>query len=460
MIEAKAFQNRVLMRNGKMGEDACEIMAAAIQAVEPYQCICDFLSASSEKMRVGQQSVGIKRYQRVFLIGFGKAAVPMAKAVIDIFGTRLTQASVITKDRSFLSEDGYQGVLRVHLGGHPVPNEDSINSTRSLLQSLPKLTHRDLVLVVVSGGGSALFTDPMNGISLDDLQKMTETLLKCGADIHEINTLRKHLDRVKGGQLALQLQPADIHTFILSDVIGDSLGMIASGPTITDSTSYGDALAIIKKYHIRGEIPRSILERFEDGASDKIPETLKIGDIPSGKLTNHLVGSNSKALLAAKEKAKSLGYETKVMSSELTGLTEIVAGFIEGIIQKELSVKKSGGQPICLLFGGEPTVKVTGNGKGGRNQDLVLRLVQRLAEIEGVLFISLATDGEDGPTDAAGAASDVLVHREGTVVKGLDVITDINTNNAYRYLDETGALIRTGSTGTNVNDLVLILIRA
>jgi len=460
VIEPKAFQNCVLKRNGKMGEDVCEIMAAAIQAVEPYQCIRDFLSASSEKMWVGQESVGIRKYQRVFLIGFGKAAVPMAKAIIDILGARLTQASVITKDRSFLSEDGYQGVLRVHLGGHPVPNEDSINSTRSVLQSLPKLTHRDLVLVVVSGGGSALFTDPMNGISLDDLQQMTEVLLRCGADIYEINTLRKHLDRVKGGQLVLQLQPADIHTFILSDVIGDSLGMIASGPTVPDSTSYGEALAILRKYHIRREIPRSILKHFEEGASGKIPETLKIGDIPSSKLNNHLVGSNSKALQAAKEKAEMLGYEAKVMSNKLTGLTETIAGYLERIIQKELTVINSGRQPICLLFGGETTVKVTGTGKGGRNQDLVLRLVPRLAEIEGVLFISLATDGEDGPTDAAGAASDALVYREGTVEKGLDVITDINTNNAYRYLDETGALIRTGSTGTNVNDLVLILIRA
>ncbi len=460
MIEAEAFQNRVLERNGKMGEDACEIMAAAIQAVEPYQCIRDFMTASSEKMRMGQISVDLKRYQRVFLIGFGKAAVPMAKAVIDIFGARLTQASVITKDRSFLSEDGYQGVLRVHLGGHPVPNEDSIKSTRAVLQSLPKLTNRDLVLAVVSGGGSALFTDPSDGISLDDLQQMTETLLKCGANIYEINTLRKHLDRVKGGRLVLKLQPADIYTFILSDVIGDSLDMIASGPTVPDSTTYSEALAIIRKYNIRGEIPQSILENFEDGASGKIPETLKVGDIPTGKLINNLVGSNSKALLAAKEKAKSLGYETKVLSNKLTGLTEMIAGDLEVIIQKELSAKEPGGQPICLLFGGEPTVIVTGNGKGGRNQDLVLRLVPRLAEIEGVLFISLATDGEDGPTDAAGAASDALVYREGTVVKDLDVLTDIITNNSYRYLDETGALIRTGSTGTNVNDLVLILIRA
>lgn len=458
MIASEAFQNRVFARNGGMGKDACDIMAAAIQAVDPYRCVNEQLSIEAGVMSVGGDEIRLDDFQRIFLIGFGKASVPMAKALIDALGSWLSSANVITKDDSFLAEDGYKGLLKIYIGEHPVPDDRSIESTRAVLESLPELTPNDLVLVVISGGGSALFTNPMPGITLDDIRSLTDSLLKCGADIYEINTLRKHLDRVKGGGLVSYLQPAMVQTFILSDVIGDSLEVIASGPTVPDSTSYSDALEIIDRYNLKGQVPKSIMTVLEGGMEGKFPETLKADDIQAERVRNHLVGSNLKAARAAKEKASSLGYNSLILSTQLTGLTKEIVDDLDEIIQRELSENKPAEMPACLIFGGETTVEVTGDGKGGRNQDLVLRMVPRLADREGVLFISLATDGEDGPTDAAGAASDALVFREGTVMRELDITTYITTSNSYQYLDETDALIRIGSTGTNVNDLVIILL--
>jgi len=458
IISADAFRNRVLDRSGKMGEDACKIMAAAIQAVDPYHCVRDHLIYEAGVLKIDRQIIHLDKYQRVFLIGFGKASVAMAKAVIDTLGSCLNAANVVTKDASFLSEKNYKDILKVHLGEHPIPGDGSIQSTRSIVASLPELTTQDLILVVISGGGSALFTDPDPGISLEAIRQMTDILLKCGADIYEINTLRKHLDQVKGGGLARRLQPATVQSLILSDVIGDSLEMISSGPTVPDSTTYRDALGVIDRYRLRNLVPKTILDTLEEGAEGLLPETLKAGVIQSEKLGNHLIGSNQKAAKAAMQKAQSLGYNSEILTTQMTGLTEDLAEDLQAIIASEFSEDEPVEKPACVILGGESTVKVVGSGKGGRNQDLVLRMVPRIAEMEGILFISLATDGEDGPTDAAGAASDSSVYREATLMKGLDVSTFIDTSNAYQYLDETDALIRIGSTGTNVNDLVFMLI--
>jgi len=451
------FRNRIIDRNGKMGKDACEIMAAAIQAVDPYHCIKENISLIKDELIIDHQMILVSDFKRVFIIGFGKASVPMAKALIDILEDHVISASVVTKDRSFLDENGYKQKLNVYLGDHPIPGRDSVVSTQAILDSLPTLTEEDLILIVISGGGSALFTFPMPEISLAALRKLNDILLKCGADINEINTLRKHLDLVKGGRLAQRLQPATIHSFILSDVIGDRLDMIASGPTVPDPTTFHDAMEVINCYRLRERVSKSIIDILEGGINGKYPETLKYGELPDGRMKNHLIGTNYKALQAARQKAESLGYHSRVVSANLSGLTRHVAEFMEGIIQTLVTYDEPVKKPACLLFGGEATVQVVDGGWGGRNQDLVLRMVPRLAGKKGILFISLATDGEDGPTDAAGAASDALILREGAAVMGLDVHTAIDTSNSYRYLNEKGALIKTGSTGTNVNDLMLIL---
>ena len=457
-LNPDSFANRVINRNGRMGADACQIMAAAINAVNPYQCVNDSVNYTGKTVKIGDEVLELSQFDRVIVLGFGKASVPMAKALIDILGEKISIARVITKSSQFLIDDGYQNKLNVYLGDHPVPSQKSIDATRLMLTGLTDLRESDLVFVVVSGGGSALFTDPYEGISLEALQELTTLLLRSGAGIHEINILRKHLDRVKGGRLAARLLPATICSLILSDVVGDPLDLIASGPTVPDTSTYQDALAILAKYHLETRIPDSINDVLQAGRDGKIDETVKPVALKGQRIINQLVGTNLKAASAAKERAETLGYHTRIVSTELRGLTEGVALSIEEEIHKVIAQTQPFNQPYCLIYGGETTVRVVGDGKGGRNQDLVLRMTPKIADLPGLLFISLATDGEDGPTDAAGAATDAHVFREGAGMLGLSIDTYIDTNNSYGYLNEVGGLIKIGSTGTNVNDLVIILI--
>lgn len=452
------FSNRVCDRNPELGSHASEILTHAIQAVDPYDCVYNQVHVDGDRLIVGNKAISLRKFERIFLIGFGKAAVPMALACIDRLDEKIHQAHVITKDPKFLIGHESQCKLTVHLGGHPIPDINSIQSTQAVLRSLPDLIERDLVLVVISGGGSALFTDPIPGVSLDDIQKMTQLLIHCGADIYEINTLRKHLDQVKGGRLAERLQPAQVESIILSDVIGDRLDMIASGPTVPDPTTFEDTVNILTKYHLEAETPVEILRYLEQGKAGDYQETLKPGQISQDKVDNHLVGTNYLAAQAALSHAKSLGYHSAIISTELTGRTVHVAEFLAGIVNTVVAFDQPVAKPACLIFGGEPTVNVTGEGLGGRNMDLALRMVPMLADKTGVLFVSLATDGEDGPTDAAGAAVDGDVFRDGKDHIGLNIASFIKNNDSYHYFDQVGGLIKTGATGTNVNDLVIILL--
>ena len=451
------FRNKIIERQGRLGQDACEIMTSAIKAVDPYSCVGRFLKIRDHTIVIGSNGISKKDFDRIFVIGLGKAAVPMGMAVIDILGDSIDHAAVITKNPSYERFNGYGDKLKVMIGGHPVPTEGSIKSTRSLIDSLPKMSSRDIVIVLISGGGSALFTSPLPGVTLDDFQDMTEILLRSGADIKEINTMRKHLDEVKGGRLALKLKPAQIHTLILSDVVGDRLDMIASGPTVTDPTSYRDALYVVEKYQIGDKLPHSIINHLEKGAKGEIPETLKQDLAKDIIVKNNLIGSNHQSLEAGLNRAKSLGYRSLILSTHLTGDTQEVASFIKGIINSEIVHGLPLKKPACLLFGGETTVEVTGSGSGGRNQDLALRMVEHIAGIHNFLFISLATDGEDGPTDAAGAAIDGLIFEGANEEDRLNLKNFIENNNSYEFLDQKGALFKIGSTGTNVNDIVLVM---
>ena len=451
------MNNVVFERNGRLGEDARKILVSAIKAVDPYACILDNVKQSNGKLSIGGQKLVLDQLDQIFVIGLGKSAVPMAKGIIDVLDTRLSSAVVITKDKKYLEANGYKNRLMVHLGGHPVPTSASIQGTEALLESLPPLKENDLVLVLISGGGSALFTQPVSDVTLDDMQALTQVLLKCGANINEINTLRKHLDQVKGGQLALRLQPAKVKTLILSDVIGDPLDMIASGPTVPDPTTFAEALRIIKKYNVKSLIPSSIWSYLSKGKDGREPETPKSGDISFEKVQNILIGTNIKALDAGRNCAQDLGYHSLIISSHLTGRTETVAEFLSGIIKTEIGTNQPMKSPWCLLFGGETTVNVQGQGLGGRNQDLVLRMVESLRKLEGILFVSFATDGDDGPTDAAGAVCDGLVFDEAEIDHQMNTKHYIAENDSYHFHQKIGSLIKTGSTGTNVNDLILIL---
>jgi len=456
-LTANVLKNVVFQRNKRMGSDACEILAHAIQAVDPYACVSKAFQYNGEQIFIGQKVIPTDQIDRIFLLGFGKAAVPMAKALVDQLGEEITQASVITKDPKFLREDGYQGRFTVFLGDHPIPSERSVESTRAILRTLPKLTINDLVLIVISGGGSALFTDPIEGVNLGDMQRLMQSLLSCGADIHEINTIRKHLDQVKGGRLAERLQPALVETFILSDVIGDQLDMIASGPTVPDPTTYQDSLNVIRHYDLQNEVPSSVIRVLNNGLEGLIPETLKPRQLSQARVSNHLVGTNFLAASAALKCSERLGYHSLLISTALTGLTKQAAEFLGGILHTQFIHDHPATKPACLIFGGETTVNVTGEGLGGRNMDLALRMVPKIAGKHGVLFVSLATDGEDGPTDAAGAVVDGLVLDEGKSRFGMCLDTYIQDNDSYHYFEKVGGLIKTCATGTNVNDIMIML---
>ena len=442
-----------------MGEDACHILAAALRAVDPYACVQKNINLNKGFIAVGEDTIPQDSFNRIVVIGFGKASVTMAKAAIDILGDKVTYAAVVAKSKGLLSAKGYGNILEVYAGGHPLPTTASIQATDAIISRLPELTSRDLVLVLISGGGSALFTKPISCISLEDLQAMTDVLLKCGASIHEINTLRKHLDEVKGGRLALILHPAQIHTLILSDVIGDRLDMIASGPTVPDPTSYADAIDVVKKYSLVDRLPESIICHLNEGKKGQHRETLKPEAMAKINVKNHLIATNFASAQAACSKAESLGYHSAILSTHLTGDTCCVSAFLKGVIDSEWIHDVPLKKPACLIFGGETTVEVLGDGLGGRNQDLALRMVEKISGKQGLLFIAFATDGEDGPTDAAGAVVDGFILKDSGNEKSLQLASHIKNNDAYPFFDKVGGLIKTGSTGTNVNDLVLILLR-
>ncbi|MBG0771682.1 MAG: DUF4147 domain-containing protein [Anaerolineaceae bacterium] len=457
-IGQNSFDNRVLRRSSSLGEDAKAIMAAALNAVDPYTCVQSHLSLNEKVLTINGERIFTEEIDRIFLIGIGKASVPMAMGVLDEMADLITKALVVTKDDKFLEMNGYQGKLEVFLAGHPVPTADSVDATQKVIDAIPQLTENDLGITLISGGGSALFTDPVEGISLTDLQTTTSLLLKSGADIQEINTIRKHLDGVKGGRLAARWAPAQNQTLILSDVIGDDLDMIASGPTVADPTTFEDAWKIIEKYRLTDATPQSVLIVLKDGMVGKIAETPKPAEFEQITVRNHLIGTNRLAALAAKEGAEELGYQAEVLTTTLTGTTDLVAESLAEVINERIAERLPDDKPNCLIFGGETTVNVTGTGKGGRNQDLVMRMVPFLAERDNVLFISLATDGDDGPTDAAGAVADGQVYQEGAETLGLKIEEYIANNDAYEYLKKTGCLMKTGATGTNVNDLIFIFI--
>lgn len=458
LISPELFKNAVLNRSGALGDVACQVMATAVSAVNAYQCVRDNVWVKGDRVQFGNSDVDLNKFHRVFLVGFGKASAQMAKALLDQLGDRIDLAKVITKDEIYLTEQGYSGKLQVLIGDHPVPGEQSLEASRALLDDLSSLDEHDLVLVVISGGGSSLFTFPVSGISLADVQAATQVLLRSGAEITEINTIRKHLDRVKGGQLARVLFPAEVHTLILSDVVGDRLDMIASGPTAPDPTTFSDALEIIQKYDLWNDLPKTIVSHLKNGRDGKIQETPKPGDRALVRIQNHLVGTNLIACQAAKRCAEELGYESEIVSSQLTGLTQNVAEVMKNMIRSVIELEEPIKPPCCIIFGGETTVEVKGEGLGGRNQDLALHMVRTMSEYPETLFISLATDGEDGPTDAAGAVVDSEVLKNGEQIQHVDLNEMIRNNDSYHYFQKTGGLIKIGPTGTNVNDLILLFI--
>ncbi len=441
------------MRAIELRKAAIEIFGAAVQAVDPAAAIHRHMKREGTRLTVGGEVLDLAAVRQIVVVGLGKAGASMAGAVEEILGERIQRGVVVTK----YGHVQPMKTIRLHEAGHPVPDEAGIAGAQAILDCVKGLGPEDLVLVLISGGGSALTPAPVEGISLAEKQALTKALLACGADIREMNMLRKHISRIKGGQLARAAQPAQVRTLILSDIVGDPLDAIASGPTVPDPTTYADALGILDKYRIRQEIPTGIRTHLEAGAAGKVSETPKPTDPLFARVKSLMVASNIQALEAAKAEAQRLGLRAMILSSFIEGETRDVARMHAALA---LEVRASGNPvapPVCFITGGETTVTLKGKGKGGRNQEFALAAALDIAGLRDVVVLSAGTDGTDGPTDAAGAIADGDT-LERAVAAGLKPRAALDGNDAYPFFARLSDLIITGPTRTNVMDVRLVLV--
>jgi hydroxypyruvate reductase len=441
------------MRATELRKAALEIFGAAVQAVDPAAAIHRHMKREGARLTIGGEVLDLAAVRQIVVIGLGKAGASMAVAVEEILGERIQRGVVVTK----YGHVQPMKIIRLHEAGHPVPDEAGIAGAQAILDCVKGLGPEDLVLVLISGGGSALTPAPVGGISLAEKQALTKALLACGADIREMNILRKHISRIKGGQLARAAQPAQVRTLILSDIVGDPLDAIASGPTVPDPTTYADALGILDKYRIRQEIPAEIRTHLEAGAAGKLSETPKPTDPLFARVKSLMVASNIQALEAAKAEAQRLGLRAMILSSFVEGETRDVARMHAALA---LEVRASGNPvtpPVCFITGGETTVTLKGKGKGGRNQEFALAAALDIAGLRDVVVLSAGTDGTDGPTDAAGAIADGDT-LERAVAAGLKPRAALDGNDAYPFFERLSDLIITGPTRTNVMDVRLVLV--
>jgi glycerate 2-kinase len=438
------------------GDVVKRILAAALEAVDPGAAVHRSLVRKGSLLIIGERHYRLDEIDRLKVIGFGKAAAVMGQAAAQIIGDRLLAGLLITKDgHAVPAEGGFDPRLEIIEAGHPVPDARSVAASQKLDAFLAASSPRDLILCLVSGGGSALLTAPAPELHLDDLQALTELLLACGASIFEINTLRKHLETLKGGGLARRVYPAALAVLVLSDVIGDPLDVIASGPTVPDPTTFGDALAVLERYQITARAPVRILQRLQQGENGALPDTPKPDDPLFSGVYHQIIGSNRQAAQAALHQTGQEGLDARLLTTFLQGEASQAGRFLASLGRQLAAGGGLVSRPGMLVAGGETTVTLTGDGLGGRNQELALGAVHDLAGLKDILLVSLATDGGDGPTDAAGA-----VVTGSTLARARSLAMDpddfLRRNNAYPFFKALGDLIQTGPTQTNVNDLAFL----
>jgi glycerate 2-kinase len=428
-------------------ETIARVLEAAVNNVDPYRLVDrNILLLNDTLCLEGKRYPGQKF---IILVAMGKASLAMTQAAVDKLGARISRGICICKTMPQLPPTWDN--IEIIQGAHPVPDERSLHAGQAIREMLSGLTEDDLLLVLVSGGSSALVVDPCEGIGLDDLQAMNRALLHCGATINEMNCVRKHAERLKGGGLVKLANPAKVAALLLSDVIGDDMSVIASGPTVADPTTFANALKIVNKYGITEQMPVSILTHLEKGSRGQATETLKPGNAANRNVTNTLIGSNHHAIQAAMEIAQQEGFDCRCVSEQMTGEASAAA---EWFLNQALDCGQME-RPAMYIAGGETTVTVRGNGKGGRNLQVALSVVGRMSNLQNAVFVTLATDGEDGPTDAAGAVVTPETKPKALAL-GLDPAVYLENNDAYTFFEKVDGLIKTGSTGTNVNDLTLL----
>jgi glycerate 2-kinase len=440
----------------RLRADAPRIWKAALRSVDPEVAVRSQVSRRGDRLRVGGHSYDLRNAGRVWVIAIGKAAAPMGRALERILGPRLAGGIAVTKYGHGLP------LVRLEVieAGHPVPDSKGVEASERIRRLVEtEIAPGDLVLAPMSGGGSALVVAPAAGVTLENKIACTELLLACGASIHEINAIRKHLSWLKGGGLALLLRRATAVSLMLSDVVGDDPATIASGPLAADPTTFADCLAALERYGILEKVPPAVRLRFEAGSRGEIAETPKPGALVFRRTQHVLVGSNAVACSAALREARRLRYRSLVITSRLEGDTAEAARFHCAIAAEIALRRRPLAAPACVLSGGETTVKLRGSGKGGRNQEFALRCVEELARIPApCLVCSIGTDGTDGPTDAAGALADSRTAARAREIGPQFLQSALDENDSYHFFARLGDLVVTGPTRTNVVDLHIVLV--
>ena len=423
------------------------IFAAAIRAVDPG----DAVLRQAERVRARYAAAGCRR---LLVLGFGKAAVPMGAAVEAALADLAPAGIVITKEG--FGQPGGLRRLAVREASHPVPDSRGVAATAEIIRLAGEADDRTLVLVLISGGGSALLVAPAAGLSLADKQATTSLLLRAGADIGELNAVRKHLSLVKGGRLAELLYPAPALSLVISDVPGDRLDVIASGPTVPDSTTFPDAMAVIEKFGLAGAVPPSVRDHLRRGVAGDLPETPTRMSRVFRSVEVEIVANLGMALHAARREAERIGFRTALLSEPTVGEAR-EAGRQLALRAQALKSAGLSDPPLCLISGGETTVTVRGAGRGGRNQELALAFARQIEGAAGITLLAAGTDGNDGPTDAAGAIVDGTTCLRGRRY-GSDPERALEENDSWTYFHRIGGLFITGPTGTNVMDLQIVLV--
>ncbi|MDM8520173.1 glycerate kinase [Anaerolineales bacterium HSG6] len=432
-------------------QTAWQIMRSALQAVDPEVAVNTYFEQNPALVTQVQQSPG-----KLYVVGAGKASAPMAVAIEAIFGQKISDGRVIVKCGHELPLPA-ESTISLMTAAHPVPDQAGLTATRHLMDMLQQTQADDTILCLMSGGGSALLTQPAEGLTLTDLQQTNQCLLGAGVPIHHINGIRKHLSAVKGGRLAELAAPATLYSLILSDVVGDSLAVIASGPTVPDPTNFDDAWRIVEQYQLRDQLPPAVVTHLQAGCAGMIPDTPKPNNPIFANSHPAIIGSNRIAAQAAVQSAQALGFEAQLLTTYVEGeareVAQVMAGLAKGLARDESTIKR----PACLVLGGETTVTIRGDGLGGRNQEMALAAAITLQGWPNILIACLGTDGNDGPTPAAGAFADGETVAQAERL-GLHAVEQLNRNNAYNFFNAIDDLIITGPTNTNVNDLIIILV--
>jgi glycerate 2-kinase len=433
---------------------ANQIFKHVLDILDPERLVKNKVSIQDSTLIVEGREYRLNNYENIYVVGGGKACAPMAKAIEELLGDRLDNGIIVVKYNHGLPLKKIETVE----ASHPIPDENGKRGASDILRLLSRTGEKDLVICLISGGGSALLVQPHKEITLQDIQTTSAELLVCGATIDEINTVRKHLSSLKGGQLAKAAYPSTLITLILSDVVGDPMDIIASGPTVPDESTFEDAYEIIQKYSLEEKILNSVYRFLKRGKMGEIEETPEHGNEIFDNTQNVIVGSNKIALDAAEKRAKDLGYNTIVLSSLVEGESRDAAKFFAAIAKEVSRTGTPVPKPACIIAGGETTVTIKGRGKGGRNQEFALSAAMEIEGFEGVVILSAGTDGTDGPTDATGAIVDFNTCKDARKEFHLDPEEFLNKNDSYNFFKKSGEHIITGPTMTNVMDIMISLI--